>query len=72
MRVSIWPSPSPSWSDTLEVVRHADVSGWDGVYVADHFMGEGDTADGGATPVLDAKCAELGRDSGEIARSSTR
>ena len=25
----------------LEVARHAEATGWDGVYVADHFMGDG-------------------------------
>ena len=40
MRFSLWPVSSTSWEDTLEVARIADGSGWDGVYVADHFMGD--------------------------------
>jgi F420-dependent oxidoreductase-like protein len=41
MRFSIWPSPSQPWADLLAVARHADATGWDGVYVSDHFMGNG-------------------------------
>jgi F420-dependent oxidoreductase-like protein len=40
MRFSLWPVSSTSWQDTLEVARIADDGGWDGVYVADHFMGD--------------------------------
>lgn len=38
MRFGIWPSPSWSWQETLELARHCEATGWDGVYVADHFM----------------------------------
>lgn len=38
MRVSIWPGPVQSWGDVLATARHAANSGWDGVYVMDHFM----------------------------------
>jgi F420-dependent oxidoreductase-like protein len=38
MRFSIWPSPNRSWDETLELARHCEATGWDGVYVADHFM----------------------------------
>lgn len=38
MRFSVWPSPQQSWQDVLEVARHAEATGWDGVYFADHFM----------------------------------
>jgi F420-dependent oxidoreductase-like protein len=38
MRFSIWPSPMRPWADTLAITRHAEESGWDGVYYADHFM----------------------------------
>ena len=41
MRFALWPNVSKPWSSLLEVVRHADATGWDGVYVADHFMGSG-------------------------------
>ena len=39
MRFSIWPTLTQPWADVLEVTRHAEATGWDGVYVADHFMG---------------------------------
>lgn len=41
MRFSIWPHAAQPWSELLEVVRHAEATGWDGAYVADHFMGSG-------------------------------
>ncbi|HZU71636.1 MAG TPA: TIGR03560 family F420-dependent LLM class oxidoreductase [Acidimicrobiales bacterium] len=41
MRFSIWPSPMWSWSDILELTRHCEATGWDGVYFADHFMPNG-------------------------------
>lgn len=38
MRFSIWPSPAQPWADILELTRHCEATGWDGVYFADHFM----------------------------------
>ena len=38
MRFSVWPNPQQPWTDILEVARHAEATGWDGVYFADHFM----------------------------------
>lgn len=38
MRFSLWPSPANSWADTLDLVRHAEATGWDGAWYADHFM----------------------------------
>ncbi|GGN35741.1 alkanesulfonate monooxygenase SsuD/methylene tetrahydromethanopterin reductase-like flavin-dependent oxidoreductase (luciferase family) [Actinoplanes campanulatus] len=38
MRLSIWPSASQPYTGILEVARHAADTGWDGVYIADHFM----------------------------------
>jgi F420-dependent oxidoreductase-like protein len=38
MRLSIWPGAGQPYADVLEVARHAAETGWDGVYVADHFM----------------------------------
>jgi len=40
MRFSLWASLSNPWADVLEGVRHAEATGWDGVYVADHFMAD--------------------------------
>jgi F420-dependent oxidoreductase-like protein len=39
MRFSVWLSANQPWSDLLATARHADATGWDGVWVADHFMG---------------------------------
>jgi F420-dependent oxidoreductase-like protein len=38
MRFSIWPSPARPWEEILEITRHCETTGWDGVYYADHFM----------------------------------
>ncbi|GLW31840.1 LLM class flavin-dependent oxidoreductase [Actinoplanes regularis] len=38
MRISIWPSAGRPWSDILETAHHAERTGWDGVWIADHFM----------------------------------
>ncbi len=38
MRFSFWPGPANAWADTLALCRHAEASGWDGVWYADHFM----------------------------------
>jgi F420-dependent oxidoreductase-like protein len=38
MRFSVWPNPAQPWSEILGVARHAEATGWDGVYFADHFM----------------------------------
>ena len=54
MRFSIWPNLSQPWSDVLDVARHAEATGWDGVYVADHFMGSGGEFGPDTTPNLEA------------------
>ncbi len=41
MRFSIWPSPMHPWDETLALARHCEATGWDGIYVADHFMPNG-------------------------------
>lgn len=38
MRFSIWPTPSLPYSDVLEICQHAQNTGWDGMWYADHFM----------------------------------
>jgi len=38
MRLSIWPGAGQPYSEVLEVAQHAAETGWDGVYIADHFM----------------------------------
>ncbi len=54
MRLSIWPLTPQSWSDLLAAVHHADRTGWDGAYVADHFMGDGGEFGAETTPWLEA------------------
>ena len=31
-----------SFADVLEIARHAESTGWDGIYCADHFMPDGE------------------------------
>ncbi|MBA4181260.1 MAG: LLM class F420-dependent oxidoreductase [Anaerolinea sp.] len=38
MRFIFWPGPNNSWRETLQLAQHAESTGWDGVYYADHFM----------------------------------
>jgi F420-dependent oxidoreductase-like protein len=38
VRFSIWPAMSHPWGETLELTRHCEATGWDGVWFADHFM----------------------------------
>ena len=54
MRFSVWPSLGQPWGDVLEVARHADATGWDGVYVADHFMGDDGSFGKAEVPTLEA------------------
>jgi F420-dependent oxidoreductase-like protein len=54
MRFSIWPSTSRPWDEILTVAQHCEATGWDGLYLADHFMPHGDlTADIDHTLALD-------------------
>jgi F420-dependent oxidoreductase-like protein len=54
MRFSIWPSAAQPYSDLLAVARHAADTGWDGVWIADHFMGIGAGFSPAETPTLEA------------------
>jgi len=38
MRFSLWPHASQPWAEIVDLARHAERQGWDGVWVADHFM----------------------------------
>jgi len=44
MRFSFWISTQLSWTETLDLASHAEATGWDGLWVADHFMPNDDTA----------------------------
>ena len=56
MRFSIWPGVA-TWADVREVVTHAEATGWDGAYVADHFMGDGGGFGAVEQPMLEATAA---------------
>jgi F420-dependent oxidoreductase-like protein len=53
MRFSIWPGALQPLPDVIEVARHAEKTGWDGVYVADHFMASGSPSTPVNTPTLE-------------------
>lgn len=38
MRFSFWPTPSLPFADTQRLTTHAAETGWDGIWLADHFM----------------------------------
>jgi F420-dependent oxidoreductase-like protein len=38
MKFSFWTGPGNSWNDLLALGQHADKTGWDGLWFADHFM----------------------------------
>jgi len=57
MRFSLWASLSNPWADVLDGARHVEASGWDGVYVADHFMADVPGPFAPDTPNLEATAA---------------
>ncbi len=57
MRFSLWANLNQSWPDVVEGAQHADTTGWDGVYVADHFMGDADGPFAVDIPTLEATAA---------------
>jgi F420-dependent oxidoreductase-like protein len=38
MQLSIWPNTGNSWDVVHALASHAEQTGWDGVWIADHFM----------------------------------
>lgn len=50
MRFSVWPSTGQSLGDFMDVATHAAGSGWDGIWVADHFLPSSGSQD---VPVLE-------------------
>ena len=38
MRFGFWPGASNPWAEVLTVARHAERTGWDRIWFADHFM----------------------------------
>lgn len=57
MRLSVWPNVQQPWADVLAIAQHADRTGWDGLYVADHFMGDAGGFGPVETPTLEATAA---------------
>jgi alkanesulfonate monooxygenase SsuD/methylene tetrahydromethanopterin reductase-like flavin-dependent oxidoreductase (luciferase family) len=54
MRLSIWPGASQPYEAILETARHAADTGWDGLYIADHFMPDAGPGVDVRHPVLEA------------------
>ncbi len=54
MRLSFWPGAAQPYGTILENARHAAETGWDGLYIADHFMPNAGPGVDPATPVLEA------------------
>ena len=46
MRIGFWPGPNNSWDDTVALSRHAESTGCDSVWFADHFMPNADDNSG--------------------------
>ena len=44
MRFSFWISTEHPWDEVLDLAGHAEAGGWDGVWLADHFMPNDDNA----------------------------
>jgi F420-dependent oxidoreductase-like protein len=38
MKFSAWPGSGSPWPEILEECEHIERSGWDGIWIADHFM----------------------------------
>src|SRR5438477_9980103 len=38
MKFSVWPGAGGTWNDLVDLCRHAEATGWDGIWFADHFM----------------------------------
>lgn len=38
MRFSFWPQPSQDFDTVKALSQHAEATGWDGIWLADHFM----------------------------------
>ena len=41
MRFSVWPGPHQDFADILALALHVEAGGWDGVWLADHFLPAG-------------------------------
>ena len=46
MQISVWPSLAQSFDDIVTTAKHAESTGWDRLYLADHFMSNDDEKNG--------------------------
>ncbi len=53
MLLSYWPNMGQPWSSLAEGVAHAEATGWHGVYITDHFMGDGGEFGDPTAPTLE-------------------
>ena len=51
MRFSFWPVNGQSWETVLTLAQHVERTGWDGIWYADHFMPNTQSAQGPANEV---------------------
>ncbi len=56
-RLTYWANLAQPWSSVLEGVRHAEATGWDGLVVADHFMGDDGGFGRSDAPMLESTAA---------------
>ena len=56
MRFSYWANSGQTWAELLEGCQHAETTGWDGIWVPDHFM----PPPGGYGPEKDYGSPEMG------------
>jgi alkanesulfonate monooxygenase SsuD/methylene tetrahydromethanopterin reductase-like flavin-dependent oxidoreductase (luciferase family) len=45
VRFSVWPTTRQPWPSLLDLAVHAERTGWDGIWVADHFLPPGPPLD---------------------------
>ena len=38
IKISLWPSSTLPFNEVVELARHAEATGWDGLWYSDHFM----------------------------------
>jgi len=42
MRFGFWPNPRSDYNATKKLAQHAEATGWDGIWLADHFLPDED------------------------------
>ena len=42
MRFGFWPNPRSDYNATKILAQHAEATGWDGIWLADHFLPDED------------------------------